>query len=164
MTAGRCTIFANHFRFALFTYSCKFPWNLNLLRSIFPLSCFIHLSAALSADGSCDTSHNTSLRVHFHLLSTSCELFSHFWLFFGWIAIVDHCEVPTRFSLFRHHSWEIWNWTRNQIREKKSIKKRDQLSQNIWRKAFQALASFGESIKVENFVGSLGWLVLALRL
>lgn len=157
-------IFVLHFSL----FCVKFSWNLKsffwdqFFRFFFSIFfCFIHLSASWGADGSCGIFHNTSipsLCVDFHLLSTSCERFSHFWLFSCRFASVDHCEVPTQFKSFSTP------FMRSEIeREIKSVRRNPsrsvQLSQNIWRKAFQALASFGESIKVENFVldRSVGW-------
>lgn len=58
----------------------------------------------------------------------------------------------------------IWNWTRNQIREKKSIKKRSIIAKYL-EKSLSGTREFWRINKSGKFcVGSLGWLVLALRL
>lgn len=92
------------------------------------------------------------------------------WTVFALLAVF--LSIRERQSLRSAHAIQvfldtihaIWNWTRNQIREKKSIKKRSIIAKYL-EKSLSGTREFWRINKSGKFcVGSLGWLVLALRL
>lgn len=99
---------------------------------------------------------------HFAFIFTSCPHLVNGFRTSGCFPVDSQASITAKCP--RNSSLFSTPFMRSEIeREIKSVRRNPsrsvQLSQNIWRKAFQALASFGESIKVENFVldRSVGW-------
>lgn len=138
-------------RFCTFHFLCKFSWNLNLsLRSIFPLFLFAfsffvlffyQLPKVLMVLVGSFVTHQSH---HFALISTSCPHLVNSFRTSGCFPVDSRASITAKcprnsksLAFFFDTIHAIWNWTRNQIREKKSIKKRSIIAKYFGEKPFR---------------------------